>query len=204
MTPLPDTGTSLTIESAAIQAPNCSATPKTALRISKVTNFQALEFQLQFNPRIVQVVDANPNKAGVQIAPGNIFNSQQNFIAVNEVDQNAGFIDFAGVIISPQGFSGAGALVEITWTNAGSGISQLTLSQVKVAGAGGGGGPGFSGGEKPPRGAAAGRILKTKIPSGRQANGVHPFLKIFHFRGPQGTVPFFRFQRGRVRNDPYI
>ncbi len=138
MTPLPDTGTSLTIESAAIQAPNCSATPKTALRISKVNNFQALEVKLQFNPQIVQVVDADPNKAGVQIALGDILKSQQNFVVMNQVDQNTGIIDFAGTIVGQQGFSGAGVLLEITWTSKGNGVSQLTLSQAKVAGEGGG------------------------------------------------------------------
>jgi len=137
-TSLPSTGAAVAIESAAVQPPNCSTTPTTALRVSRVLDLQGVEFKLQFNPQIAQVVDADPGKEGVQIALGDVFKSQNNFVAVNQVDQNAGVIEFAAVLVGQQSFSGDGALAEITWQARQGGVSDLALTQVNLASPGGG------------------------------------------------------------------
>jgi hypothetical protein len=70
-----------------------------AIRIDNVTNLAGADVQLQFNPALLQVQDADPGKEGTQIRPGNF--PVPNFIATNVVTNTTGQIQYAAIQFPP-------------------------------------------------------------------------------------------------------
>ena len=69
-----------------------------------ILDVQALyagEFHLVFDPAVLEVVDADPEQAAVQVEPADWW--KDGFVAVNRVDNAAGRIDFAATLLNPAG-----------------------------------------------------------------------------------------------------
>lgn len=67
---------------------------------------------IQFDPSVLQVVDANSGTSGTQVLPGTLY-SQTSF---NSVDNTTGLIDFSGAKTSSSGgYKGSGTLATITF-----------------------------------------------------------------------------------------
>jgi LysM repeat protein len=97
------------------------------VRLEQVTNLVAADLRLQFNPGVVQVQDADPNKEGVQIGPGNF--PSPDFVVLNVVTNTTGTILYAVLQIPPaEPVSGTGLLASITFQAVGQGESDLTMS----------------------------------------------------------------------------
>ena len=69
------------------------------VRVDNVQGLYGLEFQLVFDPDIITVIDADPDKEGVQVKPADWW--KDGFVAVNRVDNEAGRIDFAATLLRP-------------------------------------------------------------------------------------------------------
>ncbi len=67
--------------------------------IENVKNLYGAEMHLRFDPTVVEVVDADPNKDGIQVSPGDFL--KPDFIAVNKADNKAGTIDLAFTELNP-------------------------------------------------------------------------------------------------------
>jgi len=67
--------------------------------VENVQNLYGLEFQLAFDPNIIEVIDADPDEEGVQIKPADWW--KDGFVAVNNVDNGSGRIDFAATLLRP-------------------------------------------------------------------------------------------------------
>ena len=94
--------------------------------VENIYNLYGLEFHLAFDPQIVQVVDADPATAGVQIEPASWW--KDGFVAVNQVDNASGRIDFAATLLSPaQPASGKQEVATITFAARQSGDSILSI-----------------------------------------------------------------------------
>ncbi len=67
--------------------------------IENVKDLYGVEAHLKFDPSVVEVVDADSGKDGIQVIPGGF--PQPDFVAVNKADNKAGTIDFAATQLNP-------------------------------------------------------------------------------------------------------
>jgi hypothetical protein len=102
------------------------------IRVENVAGLWGAEIQLRFNPALLQVQDADPGAEGVQIQPGSF--PSPDFVAVNEVDNAAGIVNYAVAQLAPrEPASGGGLLASVTFQGVSRGTSDLTLSVVKLS-----------------------------------------------------------------------
>jgi len=102
------------------------------IQINDVTDLYGADVRLAFDPNIVEVVDADPNTAGVQIADGNFL--QNTFVAQNEADNAAGTIIYALTQLNPQpAANGSGILAIISFRAKAVGNSDPTFTFTQLA-----------------------------------------------------------------------
>ncbi len=99
--------------------------------IDNVTGLWGAEIELQFNPVVLQVQDADPTREGVQIQSGDF--PSPDFVAENKADNTAGIVNYALVQLPPnEPVNGSGLLASITFLGVSEGNSDLTLNVVKL------------------------------------------------------------------------
>ncbi|MFQ5855330.1 MAG: cohesin domain-containing protein [Anaerolineae bacterium] len=105
-----------------------------AVEVVNVAGLYATEVHVRFDPAIVQVVDADAERPGVQVAPGSLFVSRNHFLAVNRVNNDAGTVDFAVSLLNPeQPIDGSGDVAAITWRAVSPGTTSVELTDVVLA-----------------------------------------------------------------------
>jgi subtilisin family serine protease len=110
------------------------ATATTEVRLERVSNLYGVDFRLTFDPGVLQVVDAAPNRPGEQIAVGTLFEGRDYLVSRNQVSNTVGVIEFAiSLQNQAEPISGTGAVADITWLGQGTGQSALTLEQTHLA-----------------------------------------------------------------------
>jgi LysM repeat protein len=103
-----------------------------SVTMDNITNLYAAEFHLQFDPAIVEVVDANTGAAGVQITPGSFLSPD--IIAQNQANNALGTIDFAISQRAPRApVSGSGTLATITFRGKATGNSAVAFTSVALS-----------------------------------------------------------------------
>ena len=70
------------------------------LAVTKVSGLYGVEAHLRFDPQVLEVVDADPTTEGVQLESGTF--PAPDFVALNQVDNDAGTIDYAVTQLSPR------------------------------------------------------------------------------------------------------
>ena len=104
--------------------------------VENVTDLYGAQVQLEYDPTLVTVLDANENMAGVQVEPGTFLSPD--FIAQNEVDLTAGRISYAVSQQAPHdAVDGSGTLATITFQGEQIGVSALVFVQVILSAPGG-------------------------------------------------------------------
>jgi LysM repeat protein len=100
--------------------------------IDNVAGLWGAEVQLQFDPTLVQVQDANLDADGVQIEAGSFLSSD--VVAENKVDNAAGIVNYAVTQKAPrEPVNGSGLLATITFQGVSQGNSVPTLSVVELS-----------------------------------------------------------------------
>jgi hypothetical protein len=103
-----------------------------SILVDAAQNMYGIEFHLKFDPNLVEVVDADPSKAGVQIKPGDWL--KNTFVASNKADNGAGTIDYAVTLLNPApAVSGSGTVAAITFKAKGNGTSPLKVQKAILA-----------------------------------------------------------------------
>lgn len=103
-----------------------------SIRVEGVQDLYGVEFHLAFDPDVVEVVDADTSKPGVQIQPGDWL--QDIFIAVNAADNATGKIDYAVTLLNPAPpVSGSGIVGTITFKAKSDGVSSLKMDKAILA-----------------------------------------------------------------------
>ncbi len=106
-------------------------TDVTDVLVEDVTDLYGFEFEIAFDPAILEVVDADPGKAGVQIQPGDFLSPD--WLLENSVDNDNGSIAYALCQLNPSPpQSGDGVLASITWRGKIMGTSPITLTYVQL------------------------------------------------------------------------
>jgi hypothetical protein len=89
------------------------ATTVLDLAITQVSGLYGIEAHLRFDPEVLEVVDADPTREGVQLEAGTF--PTPDFVALNRVDNVAGTIDYAVTQLSPrEPREGSGVVARIT------------------------------------------------------------------------------------------
>jgi len=96
------------------------------LRFENVEALYGLEAHLTFDPNIVEVVDADAAKPGVQLQAADWL--KDGFVATNQADNSIGKIDFAATLINPAlPISGTNSFATINFRAKQDGVSPLTI-----------------------------------------------------------------------------
>ena len=98
--------------------------------VADIQDLYGIYFHLRFDPAVVQVADADPSTSGVQVAEGDFLSAD--YVAQNEVDNQAGTIDYAVTQVNPsEPRSGGGTLLIIRFQGVGAGrTSQLEVEDI--------------------------------------------------------------------------
>lgn len=103
-----------------------------SIRVENVTDMYGIELQLKFDPKVVQVEDADASADGVQIIAGEWW--KKGFIAANKVDNKKGTITFAATLLNPAPpVSGDGVVATIQFKAKSDGTSPLKFSDAILA-----------------------------------------------------------------------
>lgn len=102
------------------------------VEIRDVADLYAVDIEIQFDPDVVQVEDANPSKKGVQPALGTFL--EAGLALYNIVDNDAGVVQFAMTQVNPaEAKSGSGVVLILYFTGIAEGESTLTVSRLDLA-----------------------------------------------------------------------
>ena len=130
-----DEGTTVSIDPSS-QDVLMEETVTTDVLVENVTDLYGFEFEITFDPTLVEVVDADPNKAGVQIQPGDFLSPD--WVLDNAVDNDSGTIAFALCQMNPsQPQTGSGVLATITWRGKALDVSPITFTYASLGAPGG-------------------------------------------------------------------
>lgn len=102
-----------------------------SIKIDNVSNLAGAEVHLAFDPILLEVVDADPGRDGVQVTNGDMLVPDQ--VPINLVDNSTGAIDFAVQQINRNAITGSGTLMSINFRGKASGTSPLTFRAVPSA-----------------------------------------------------------------------
>jgi hypothetical protein len=111
---------------------NAGQTAQLAVEVVDVQNLYGFDLQVGFDPDVVEVVDADPARDGVQVTPGDFLDA--GFVAVNEVDNTTGTLRFVTTQLNPsQPRSGSGVLIRLQLRALGNGSTPVTLMVAELA-----------------------------------------------------------------------
>lgn len=100
--------------------------------VQNAKDMYALDITIEFDPSIIQVVDADPATSGIQIGLGNFLDP--GLLLFNTVDNQQGTIHFAMSQYNPsEPKSGDGILLVINFTGIAEGESALTVTDLMCA-----------------------------------------------------------------------
>jgi len=102
--------------------------------VQNVTGLYGVDVRLSFDPTRLEVQDANPGVAGVQIEPGPFLDVSQGFVAQNTADNTQGRINYAMSLLSPAApVNGTGVVMRITFKGIAAGQSAVTFASVLLS-----------------------------------------------------------------------
>ncbi len=90
-----------------------------------------IELRLLYDPAVVQVLDDDAGREGVQLASGSLLDPAGGFMVVNSADNEAGELEYAMTLLAPaEAVSGDGILATFDIQALSNGTSPLTLSAI--------------------------------------------------------------------------
>lgn len=108
------------------------STVAVTVRVDGVSNLRGVEVHITFDPALLEIVDTDSTRAGVQIALGPFLSPD--YPVVNEADLTTGHLDFAYSQLPPSvPVSGSGVLATITFRGRAAGTSALAFTSVILA-----------------------------------------------------------------------
>ena len=100
--------------------------------LADAQNAYGIDVRATFDPQLVEVVDADPGKEGVQMTPGDFL--RPDFVVRNAADNEKGTLRYAITQVNPtQPASGTGVLFTVQFRGKAAGETALTLGPVELA-----------------------------------------------------------------------
>ncbi|MCB2213856.1 cohesin domain-containing protein [bacterium] len=102
------------------------------VEIRDVADLYAVDLEIQFDPEVVQIEDANPDMEGVQPALGTFL--EAGLALYSSVDNDAGVVRFAMTQVNPaEAKSGSGVVLVLYLVGQSEGESPLTVTKLELA-----------------------------------------------------------------------
>jgi hypothetical protein len=119
-----------------------SLAPGTGVRIDLVINeasdVYGFQVRIQFDPSVVQVVDQDPDRPGIQVTAGDFFDLNEGFLIANQADNGRGEITYAFTLLAPATpVEGTGVILSFEMQAAAAGQSQVNLESAILSSADG-------------------------------------------------------------------
>jgi hypothetical protein len=103
-----------------------------AVVLEDAADVYGIDVRASFDPSRIEIVDADPGKAGVQTAPGSF--PQPDFVALNEVDNGAGTLRYVITQVNPTPpATGSGTLFTIQVRGKAGGDSTIRIDLVEMS-----------------------------------------------------------------------
>ncbi len=103
-----------------------------AIRVQRVHALYGMDIIVTYDPRVVEVVDADPIRDGIQIAQGPFLDP--GFTVYNTADNQTGEIRFTMTQLNPsEAKSGSGVLFYFTLRGKEAGRTRITITQAELA-----------------------------------------------------------------------
>ncbi|MBI1877770.1 MAG: hypothetical protein HYR94_06005 [Chloroflexi bacterium] len=107
------------------------------VQLKGVADLYGAEIQLAYDPAQLKVRDEDPRLEGIQIAPGPLLAFDDRFVAVNNVDTQAGLINFVFTLLKPASpINSDGVVATVVFEIAGNGPFELGVAQAKLVSSG--------------------------------------------------------------------
>jgi LysM repeat protein len=102
------------------------------LRVENVESLYGYQAAIVFNPAVLEVIDADANKPGIQAGLGSFL--QPDFVQQNSADNSVGAIICVVAQLAPTGaVSGSGDLFTVTFRGKAQGLSGIQFTDLKLA-----------------------------------------------------------------------
>ncbi len=109
----------------------CSFQASTAVSVYNVSDLRSIYLEIDYDPNIIQVVDADTYQWGVQVRLDGGFVGRPTTVLQNEVDTARGHIVFEASMLSSQNIQGDAGLIIIDWRPQLPGISPVTITRAE-------------------------------------------------------------------------
>jgi LysM repeat protein len=104
------------------------------LRVENVQDLYGYQVTINFDPALLEVIDADPGKPGVQVGLGTFISPD--YVPQNTADNNAGTIECVVSQVAPStSANGSGALLTISFRGKSAGLSSIQLNPLILASA---------------------------------------------------------------------
>ncbi len=102
------------------------------IRVENITRLAGAEIHLTFDPTLLEIVDADPETEGAQIAHGDFLSPD--FVVQNVADSSEGMIDYAiSCMPLDKAVSGSGVLARVTFHTLGEGETVIEVNSVMLS-----------------------------------------------------------------------
>ena len=108
------------------------ATLTLPVEVKNAQQLYGIDLQVKFDPALLQVVDADANIPGVQVALGTFLDA--GLLLFNDVDNSTGTISFAMAQVNPsEAKNGNGVLLVLTFKGLKEGVSDLKVTKLDMS-----------------------------------------------------------------------
>lgn len=125
------TGTTLKFTPENLQLPVCNSQGSMTVDLENVADMGAMQLEINYDPAVIQIIDADDTRAGVQVTIDDVFSG--GFVAQNTVDTANGRISVATTLLSGNKIDGNTGLITIDWRPLAVGNSSITFGDVILA-----------------------------------------------------------------------
>ena len=108
----------------------CSLRDTMQIRVENAVNLAVVEMEISYDPAVIQVIDADDARRGVQVRPDSVFSTDSIF--TNDVDTDRGIIQFGAGVIGVPVINGSNPLIAIDWRPQRVGTSTVTIESLTL------------------------------------------------------------------------
>jgi hypothetical protein len=119
----------------ASQILSCGEVVTFAVAVRDIIDFYGVQFQLTFDPAVIEVVDPDGDPANGILVPGDIFPANEYHVGDEVVDNTSGQIEYAITLLrEPKAppFTGSGTLAVVLVRGLAEGVSPLVFASVQT------------------------------------------------------------------------
>jgi hypothetical protein len=128
-------GTVVKVEPEHLATSWCNFQVASSVSVYNAADVRRVYLELDYDPSVIQVVDADPFAWGTQVRLGGGLISRPTSVLRNEVDTEHGHIYFEATMLSEQNIQGSAGLIMIDWRPQLPGVTPVLITRAELANA---------------------------------------------------------------------